>query len=202
MSEAVNRSYEIIFGCGVRIFVNKIEQGAVVRIGKKDRLDVGIVDTDVFHSVFFLICASQFVFFYDACLIVAGICTDNNAILRLWLIVVCRQACCLRVNVILFFVVLHKPSFFLKFLELPGCFFVDARVVFACFRAEVDFRLDNVIKWHFVITCLDACFLWTEDVIGTTLYFFYELFGRTDECFDDGHVLCRIEWLICSVEIL
>ena len=90
--------------------------------------------------------------------IVVDVCADHQSILSL-------AIHGLGIDVILFLVILHKPSLILEHLEILGGFHIDARVVLAGSGFEVDFRLDDTIKTHFVVTCLNACLLGVKHIV-------------------------------------
>ena len=63
VSETVDRRNEVVLRCVVlNVLVNQFVKHLVVWIGKEHRFDVGIVHANVFHTVFFLVLARQFVF--------------------------------------------------------------------------------------------------------------------------------------------
>ena len=63
MSESIHRSNEIIKRLGCSIFADEFQQHLIIRIGKKDRFDIGIVHSDMLHTVFFLIRSCKLMLF-------------------------------------------------------------------------------------------------------------------------------------------
>ena len=89
--------------------------------------------------------------FDDAVHIVVDIRGDNNTIL-------CAPIHSLRINIIMFLVVLHKPSVVLECLKVGHGFFVDLRGMFVLSGSKVDLGLDNMIKRAGIAFGFGACF--------------------------------------------
>ena len=70
VTEAVDRSHEVIFWFSSSIAHYQLVEDVIVRISEEHRFDICIVHTNVLHSVFFLVAAGQFVLLDDALLIV------------------------------------------------------------------------------------------------------------------------------------
>ena len=109
-----------------------------VGIGKEHRLDVGIVDTHVFHAVFFLVATCKFMFFDFSGHIVVDIGSNYESILGL-------AVHCLGIDVVMLVSVLHEPSFVLEHLEVLCSLFIYSRVVLACANREVNLRLYDMV---------------------------------------------------------
>ena len=69
----------------------------VVGISKENRLKVGILDSNMNHSVFLLILTGKFMFFDLACKIILYVCTNNKTVLGtsihclgIYIVVFCR----------------------------------------------------------------------------------------------------------------
>ena len=74
---------------------------------------------------------------------------------------------CLSIDIIVLVCVLTKPTLLLEHLEVSGSLLVNARIVLACARLEVDLRLDDMIKTLLVIASLYSCLFTIEHVIRT-----------------------------------
>ena len=170
MAEAVNGGNEVVLGCGLGIAHDEFVERLVVGIGKEDGLDVGIVHADVLHAVFFFVATGQFVLFDVALLVVVGMGTDDQAVLRLALHG-------LGIDVVVLLLVLYQPAFVLKLLEVLCCLLVDARVVFRGAYGEVDLGLDDVIETFFVVASLGTCLVRVQHVVGTALYLLHQFLG-------------------------
>ena len=112
-------------------------------------------------------------FFNDACKIIINICPDNQTVLGL-------SVHSLSINIILLLFVLHKPTFRLEFLEMFNCAFINARIIFACAFRKVDFGLNYMIKGHFIITSLCACFIRVKHIVRSAFHFFDKMFWRSN----------------------
>ena len=82
MTETVARSNKIIFGNNRDISFNQAIQHAVVWISKEHRFNIGIANPHMFHTVFLLIPACQFVFFNHSVKIITHKSTHDKTILR------------------------------------------------------------------------------------------------------------------------
>ena len=151
VSEAVDGCDEVIhrlFGC---IACHDVVQHFVVGISKEHRFDVGIVHTHVFHAVFFLVAAGEFMLFDNAVQIVVYIGTYDQTVL-------CLAIHGLGIDIIVLFAVLHQPSFVLEHLEVFGSFGIHARVVLVGTFGKINLRFDDVIQRLFITFGLFACF--------------------------------------------
>ena len=184
MAEAVDRGDEIIFGFACGVLLDDGLQHCVVGIGKEHRLDVGVAHPHVLHTVFFLVATGQFVFLYNAVQIVVNVCSHDKSILGF---AVHR----LGIDVIVVVCVLHKPSFLLKHCEVFCRLVIDARVVFACSRFEVNLRLYYMVQTLLVVTGLSAGFFRVEHVVRTRFHLLYKVLGRTQafEWFNGCHIV-------------
>ena len=106
VAETVDRGNEIVLRLQLGVLADELQQYLVVGIRKEDRLDVGVVHSHVLHSVFLLVGACQLVLLDSSTGVVATVSPDDDAILRLLLEVLRRQARRLCVDVVLFFLVL------------------------------------------------------------------------------------------------
>ena len=112
------------------------------------------------HAVFLLVAACQLVLLDCAVEIIVDESTHNKSVLSL-------AVHCLSIDIIVLVCVLTKPTLLLEHLEVSSCLLVNAWVVLACARLEVDFRLDDMIKTLLVIACLCSCLFTIEHVVRT-----------------------------------
>ena len=173
MAEAVNRCNEIIFRFGGSIAHQQFVEHRIVRIGKENGFDIGIVDTHMLHAVFFLIAARQLMLLDDTFRIVVAMGTYHKTVLRF-------SVHCLSIDVVLLLIVLHQPAFILEHLEVFGSLFIDTRIIFAGSFREVDFRLDNAIETHLIVACLSASFVGVKHIVWTTLHTLNIFFRRAN----------------------
>ena len=138
MSEAINGSNEIIFRLLVGISANHPVENVIVGICEEDRLNVCIVHPDVLHPILLLVAPGKFMLLDTPMHVVVGMRSHHQSIL-------CLIVHGLRIDIIVFFAVLHQPSLVLEFLEVFGSALIHLWVVFACTRLKVNFRLDDMI---------------------------------------------------------
>ena len=182
MTEAIVRGNEIIFRCRLRILLQQIIQYSIVRISKEYRFHVGVAYTYMFHAILFLVTTSQLVLLDVTRKIIIDKSTDNKPIL-------CLAIHRLGIYIVMLLVILHQPSLFLELLELLNCTLVNAWIILAGSRLEVDFRLDNMIQTLLIVACFCTCFFRVEYVIRTTCDRFYKILRWTNtlERFDNCH---------------
>ena len=159
MTESVG-SRKIVFGFPFDRFGNDGIEFCIVGICEEYRFDIGIIDADMFHTVFFLIAAGQLMFFDDAVEIVFYIGTNDEAILR-------TPVHRLSIDIIFFGVVLYEPAFFLEKVELLYRFVIGFGIVLISSRCEIDFGFDDVVKRFFISGSFCTGFFRVEHVIGT-----------------------------------
>ena len=152
MAETVDRSNEIVFRSSSCIASSDFLQHWIIGISEEYWLDVGIVYTNVLHTVFFFVAACKLVLLDDTVYIVLTSSTDNDTIL-------CLAVHCLCIDVVMFLVVLYQPTFFLELLEVLCSLFVDTWVIFTCTFWEIYFRLNDMVKALFVALSFFACLL-------------------------------------------
>ena len=150
MAETINGGNEIVLWLCSGIAHDEVVEHLIVGIGKEYGLDVGIVDTHMFHAVFLLITTSQFVLLDTSCLIIVGMGTNDQTVLRL-------AVHGLRINIIMFARILNEPAFILELLEILGSFLIDSWVVLGSANREINLGFDDVIKTHLVIASLSTC---------------------------------------------
>ncbi|CCX63979.1 unknown [Prevotella sp. CAG:1058] len=158
VTEAVNRRNEIILRRSLCIAHNQTVKHAIVRISEEHWFDICVVYTHVLHTVFFLVAACKLVLLDDAVKVVLNICTDNKAILRL-------AIHCLGIYVILFLIVLLKPTLFLELLEVLCGLLVHTRVILACARSKVNLGFNYMVKAFLIVACFLARFFRIKHVI-------------------------------------
>ena len=173
VAEAIDGCHEIVLGLCLGIAHNEFVEQLIVRIGKEHRLNVGIVYANVLHAVFLLVAAGQFVFLDAAGHVVVGMGAHHESILRL-------LVHGLRVDVVLFLVVLHQPALFLELPEVLGSFLIDTRVILRRSFGEVYLGFNNVVEAFLVVASLGTCFLAIEHVVGTALHLLHQFLRWTD----------------------
>ena len=139
MAEAVTRSDEIIFRCLRGIFLDDSIQFCMVGISKEYRFNVGIIHTDMFHPVFFLVTAGQFMLLDNAVHIIGNVCAYYQTILSLTVHGLC-------IHIIVFFFVLHQPTFILEHPEILSSFIIHLRIMLVCTCRKIYFRFDDMIE--------------------------------------------------------
>ncbi len=138
MTESVCR-HEVIFRCcGGHILYYSFKL-FIVRESEEHRFDIGVVYAHVFHAVLFFVAAGELMLFDSAFHVVGDIGGDYESIL-------CSAVHCLGVDIVMFLVVLHKPSVLLERVEVGNCLVIDFRCVLIHARFKIYFRLDNVIE--------------------------------------------------------
>ena len=139
MAEAVG-SREIVFRGVVLHHVGHdgVDLG-VVGIGEEHRFDIGIIHTNMLHTVFFLIATGQLMFLDRAIHIIGNISPDYQPILSL-------AIHGLGINIIAFFLILNQPTFFLKIIEIGGGLQVNSRIMLIRPFWEIDFRFNDMVK--------------------------------------------------------
>ena len=154
----------------------------VVGEGEEHRLDVGVVDADVLHAVFFLVAAGKLVLFDAAFHIVVNERCYHDAVL-------CAAVHGLGVDVVVFLLVLHQPAVAAECGEVLHGFVVDLGGVFVGTRGEVYFRLYDMVKRFGVAFGFCAGFFAVEHVVGARCDFCHHLARGADasEGFDFGH---------------
>ena len=138
MTEAVQLCHEIIFRRVGRIFFYDSIQFGIVWISEKHRFDIGIVHTNMLHTVFFFITTGQFMFLDVTFQIIIYISTYNQTIL-------CTSVHRLCIYIILFLLILNQPAFLLKQPEVFSSLFINSRIMFVCSYRKIYFRLNNMI---------------------------------------------------------
>ena len=139
MAEAVTRSYKIIFRFLRSVFLNNSIQFCIIGISEKYRFNVGIIHTYMFHPVFFLVTAGQFMLLDNTIHIIGNIGTYYQTILSLTIHGLC-------IHIIVFLFVLHQPTFVLKHPEILSSLVIHLRIMLVCTCRKVYFRFDDMIK--------------------------------------------------------
>ena len=149
MAETIDGRDEVIFRLQSSITHDKAIQRLVVRIGKEHGLDVGIVHTDMLHTVLLLITTGQLMLLDVALHVVVGMGANHQTILRL---AVHR----LGIDIIMFLRVLHQPTLILELLEVLCSLFVNTWIILRGAYREVNLRLDDVIQTLLIVASLCA----------------------------------------------
>ena len=111
MSETVVRCNEVILGLAVGVLLHDGVNLGVVRISEEYGLDVGILDTDVDHTVLFLVLAGELMLLDLAGQVVVYIGAEHNSVLGTAVHGLC-------IYIVALLLVLHEPTFLLPFLEI------------------------------------------------------------------------------------
>ena len=126
----------------------------------------------MYHAVLFLVLACKFVFLYHSVDVVFHMGAYNKTVQRL-------AVHCLRIDVVLFLVVLHEPAVLLELLEVLYGFAVDLRGVLVCPGREINLGAGDMIQRHLIVAGLFACLIGTKHVIWPALNLFGYVFGRS-----------------------
>ena len=169
MSEAIDRSYEIILRFGGSIALDEVVEHLIVGISKEHRFDVGIIYANMLHSVFLFISTCKLMLLNHAIHIVVDKSTYHQSILRFTIHGLC-------VDIILLLVILHEPSLVLELLEVLGSLLVHTRVVLAGAYREIDLRLDDVVQAHLVVASFSSCLFRVKNVVWARLDLFNKVF--------------------------
>ena len=169
MTETIDRCNKIILWLGSSIAHNQLVEYGIVRISKENWLNVGIVHTNMLHTVLFLIATGQLVLLDTAGHIIIGMSANYKTVLRL-------TVHCLCIDVVMLLLVLNQPTFILELLEIFGSLLIDLWVILAGANRKIDLWLNDVIETLFVVASLCAGFLRIQYIIGTALNLFYKLF--------------------------
>ena len=143
MSETIAGSDKVVHWLSGSIMSDNSIQSSIVRICKEYRFDIGIVHANMLHAVFFLIAAGQFMLFDDTVHIVGNISANYQTILRL-------SIHGLRIDVIVFFIVLHQPAFILEHLEIFSSFLINTFIMFVSAYRKIYFGLNDMIQGFLV----------------------------------------------------
>ena len=114
MSETVIGCHEVVLGLAVGVLLHDGIDLGVVRISEKYGLDVGVLDTDMDHSVLFLVLAGELMLLDLACQVVICVGAKHDTILG-------TAVHGLRVHIVALLLVLNEPAFLLPFLEILDC---------------------------------------------------------------------------------
>ena len=172
MADAI-LAHEVILGSGLRSADQNFLKDAVIGECQEHRLDVGVVDLDMVHAVSLFLATGKFMFLDASLEVVIHAGTDNESVLG----AAVHRLC---IDVVALLVVLYKPTLLLELLEVLDGLVIDLGLVFASARLEVDFRLDDVIQTHLVVTGLGTCLFTRQHIVGLGCYFFYILFRRSN----------------------
>ena len=173
MSESISGSDKVIYRFSGSIVSDNSIQCSIIRISKEYRLNIGIVHTDMLHSVFFLITTGQLMFLNDTIHVVGNISTYYQSILRL-------SIHGLRIDVIVFFIILNQPAFVLKHLEVFSSFLIDTLIVFVSTYRKIYFGFNNMIQGFFVSFRLFTRFCRVQHIIRAGSNLFHQVLWRTD----------------------
>ena len=158
VSEAIQLGYEVILRFTSRVFGHDLIQLGVIRIGKEDRLDVGIVHTHMFHAILLLVAPCQLMLLDHAIHVVGHISADHQSILGL-------AIHGLRIDVIALLLVLHQPALLLEQLEVLRRLQIDRGIMLVSTHRKVNLRLYDMIKGLLIARSLCPCLLRVQHVI-------------------------------------
>ncbi len=158
VAEAVGR-HKIIFRlCGSHP-ADYILKPVIVGESEEHRLDVGIVDLYMAHTVVLLVAACELMFFYHTIDIIVHIGSNNEAILG-------AAVHGLRIYIIVLGGILHKPAFLLESGEILHSLGIDLLIMLVGAGLEIDFRTDNVVERARIPFRFLAGFLGIEHIVG------------------------------------
>ena len=160
MSKTIPRSDEVINRLVCRILLDNNIQLLIIRISKENRLNVSVVHTDMLHTVFFLVTTGKLMFFDNPIHIIGNVCTNYQSVLRF-------PVHRLGIDIIIFLIILHQPTFVLEQLEILGSFSIHLFIVFVRTDREIYFRFNNMIKRLFVTFRFCAGFFRVQYIIRT-----------------------------------
>jgi len=143
MTEAVTRSDEVVDRFFCRILLDDCVQLVIIRISEENRLDVGIIHTNVLHTVFLFVTAGKFMLFNHPIHIIGNVCADYQSVLGF-------PVHGLGVNIIVFLAILHQPAFILEQLEIFCSFGIHTLIMLVCTYREINLRFNDMIKRLFV----------------------------------------------------
>ena len=110
------------------------------------------------HAVFLLVAASELMLFDSAFHVVIYPGSDHEAILSAAIHGLC-------IDIVIVFIVLHEPAFFLEFLEILYSFVVYFGVMFISAGFEINFGFDDVVERFGISFSFFASFFAVEHVI-------------------------------------
>ena len=161
VTKAVQVGYEVVFRFACDHLSNDAIQVLAMRISKEDRFHVGIIYTDMLHTIFLFVATGKFVLHDTTFHIVLYPCSENESILG-------TSVHCLRIDIITVLLILQKPTFLAEEIELLTCYCIHACVVLVRTYFKVDLWLDDMIQGHRITCRLLACFVGIEYVVWTT----------------------------------
>ena len=182
VTKTVTISYKIIYRCTFYYFGNNSIQFILMRIGKKHRLNIGVVYTHVFHAVFFFIATGQFMLFDIFVQIIIYIGTNNQTVLRF-------SVHGLSIHVVFLHFVLHQPTFGAEFCEIFSRFIIYFFFVLVGSRFKIYFGFNDMVKRQCVSFSFGASFFGIQHIVGARSHFFYQMLRRTNALkrFDNSH---------------
>ena len=129
--------HEIILGRPGNLGSDDRIDGLVVLVGEEDRLDVGILDPDMDHSVILLVPSGQFVLLDLARSVVVSVGAQHDTVLG-------AVAHGLGIDIVALLLLPVQPTILLPELEILHSLVIDPRVMVFEDRFEIDFRLGDV----------------------------------------------------------
>ena len=114
----------------------------------------------MFHAVFFLVAAGEFVLLDSTRIVVVDVRRKDDAVLRV-------PVHGLGIEVVALALVLHEPTFGDEAFELATSFWIDAGIVLIGALGKIDFGANDVVERTDVVARLGTGFGGIEDVVGT-----------------------------------
>ena len=139
MTESIYWSNKIILSLSCCYTFNQRIERCIIGIGKENWLQVGIINTDMTHTVFLFVTTSQFMLLDNTVHVILHGSCNNQSILSL-------ATHSLRIDVVHLLLILNKPSFLLELSKVLSSTCINALVIFAGADREINLRLNDVIE--------------------------------------------------------
>ena len=172
MSETVG-SYEVIFRSACRDAVYDFLEAGIIGERKEYRLDIGIVDLDMAHTVIFLVAARQLVLLYNPVYIIIDIGSHHNTVLR-------ATVHGLGIDIVMLALVGAEPSVPQESVEVLYGFGIHRFGMFVGAGGKIYLGFDDMVKRHFVAVGFPAGFFGIQHVVRTGCHFLNQFSGRAD----------------------
>ena len=130
---------ERILRCSCSVAGYDFVQLLVIFVCEEYRLDVGVLNLHMNHTVVFLVFTCKLMLLYLSFRIVISVSAKNKSVL-------CAAVHGLCIYIVARFAVLYQPAFSLPLLEVLHSLIVNLRVVIWKDRIEVDFRFGDMQK--------------------------------------------------------
>ena len=148
-------------------------QFRIVLESEEHRLDVGVLDADVDHSVVLFVFAGELVLFDYAGGVIVRVGAKHQAVLGTFAHGLC-------IHIILFFVFTYQPAVLLPGFEILHSLVIGALLMLACDGLEVNLWLGDVKER--LGACHLAGFLGIKNIIRGCSDLGHNIFGRSESC--------------------